>query len=124
MDPSACSTFTSVDNQMFLRTSFLLIVIAALHGCYHGTIDTGVEPSTVVVEKRWAASWLAGLVPPSTVATAGKCPAGVAKVETRLSFLNQLVTFATLNIYSPMEIKVTCAMEGAATLESTPAPER
>jgi Bor protein len=50
-----------------------------------------------------------GLVPPSTVETAAKCPNGVAKVETQLSFLNQLVSVLTLSIYTPMTIEVTCA---------------
>ncbi len=38
-----------------------------------------------------------------------RCPAGAARVETRLSFTNQLVSFFTLGIYTPMEIVVTCA---------------
>jgi hypothetical protein len=33
----------------------------------------------------------------------------VAKVETQLSFLNQVVSFITIGIYTPMTIKVTCA---------------
>ncbi len=33
-------------------------------------------------------------------------------VETELSFVNQLVSFLTLNIYTPMHIKVTCAAAG------------
>jgi hypothetical protein len=33
-------------------------------------------------------------------------------VETQLSFVNQLVSFLTLSIYTPMEIKVTCAAPG------------
>jgi len=49
------------------------------------------------------------LVPPSTVETQQKCPKGVSKVETQLSFPNMLVSFLTLSIYTPMDIKVTCA---------------
>src|SRR5438552_9867322 len=40
-----------------------------------------------------SSSWIAGLVPPSTVETQAKCPHGVSKVETQLSFVNQLVAF-------------------------------
>jgi Bor protein len=83
-----------------------LIVTA---GCYHATIDTGATPSTQVISKEWAAGWIYGLVPPSTVETASQCPNGVAKVETQLSFLNQLVGFLTFEIFTPMSIKVTCA---------------
>jgi hypothetical protein len=39
----------------------------------------------------------------------------VAKVETRHSFLNQLVGILTLGIYTPMHIKVTCAAGGSAS---------
>jgi hypothetical protein len=77
--------------------------------CYHATIETGLAPSAQTVEKHWASGWIYGLVPPSPVQTAQKCPSGVAKVETQLSFANQLVSFLTLGIYTPMDIMVTCA---------------
>src|SRR6266581_4579730 len=89
----------------------------ALAGCYHATIDTGLTPSTTVIDKSWASGWLWGLVPPSAIETAKKCPQGVAKVETQHSFLNQLVSALTGGIYSPMAIKVTCAQSGHASAE-------
>lgn len=93
-----------------------LIVLA---GCYHATVETGATPSTEVINKSFASSWIYGLVPPSTVSTAERCPNGVAKVETQLSFVNQLVGFLTLGIYTPMEIKVTCAARAAAMANPT-----
>jgi hypothetical protein len=57
-----------------------------------------------------------GLVPPSPVETAQKCPNGVAKIDTQLSFANQLVSFLTLSIYTPMDIKVTCAQGRTSSL--------
>ena len=94
----------------------LAVLLIAASACYHATIDTGLTPSTVVIDKSWASGWLFGLVPPSTVETASKCPNGVAKVETQLSFLNQLAYIITLGIYSPMAIKVTCAQGGRASI--------
>jgi Bor protein len=91
------------------------LFLAAL-GCYHATIDTGLAPSTQTVEKSFASSWIDGLVPPSTVETASKCQHGAAKVETQLSFVNMLVGFITFGIYTPMNIKVTCAQAGRASL--------
>ncbi len=99
-----------------LSVAGLLVCAAA---CYHATIETGLTPSTVVIEKSWASVWLWGLVPPSTVETASKCPHGVAKVETQLSFLNQLVDALTLGIYTPMAIKVTCAQSDHASVSPT-----
>jgi hypothetical protein len=86
---------------------FALAVLLA--GCYHATVETGRPPSPQVVEKSFASGWVLGLVPPSTVSTAAKCPDGVSKVETQLSFVNQLVSILTAGIYTPMEIKATCA---------------
>ncbi len=78
----------------------------------------GVTPSTETIHEPWANSWIYGLVPPSSVETASKCTSGVAKVETQRTFLNGLVGILTLGIYTPMEIKVTCAMGGSADSES------
>jgi Bor protein len=81
----------------------------ALTACYHATVETGATPSTVVIDKSFASAWIYGLVPPSTVSTESKCPNGVAKVETQQTFVNGLVNLLTLGIYTPMQIKVTCA---------------
>jgi Bor protein len=107
-------THLSARNRMRANTAALFIGMAALSGCYHATIDTGVAPSHVVIQKRWASGWIFGLVAPSTTATAAQCPSGVAKVETKLSFLNGLVSTLTMSIYTPMTVRVTCA-EGSAT---------
>lgn len=85
---------------------FLLIPLSA---CYHATVTTGARPSNMKIENKWASSWVYGLVPPSAVETMDRCPAGVAQVDTQLSFLNQLVSGLTLGIFTPMEIVVTCA---------------
>ncbi len=97
------------------RTACLLLAALLLPACYHATIETGAKPSTTVIKKGFASGWIYGLVPPKTVETASQCPAGVARVETQLSFVNQLVSFLTLGIYTPMEIVVTCAEAGAVS---------
>lgn len=92
------------------RTIALLVTLTTLAACFHATVETGLTPSTKVLEQKWASSWIYGLVPPKTVETASRCPDGVAKVETQLSFLNQVVHILTLGIYTPMDIRVTCAL--------------
>ncbi len=89
-----------------------------LTACLHATIDTGLAPSNYVIEKQWASAWIIGLVPPKTVETQSECPHGVSKVETQLSFVNQLVAFLTLYIYTPMSIKVTCTEGGRSAVPS------
>ena len=96
-----------------LSTLLLALPLAA---CYHATVVTGLAPSTVVVEKAWASSWIDGLVPPSTVETQAQCKSGVSKVETQLPFLNLIVGAITFGIYTPMSIKVTCAQSGRASI--------
>ena len=115
--PGLASLFTRLSevdvNRSLLNITCLLAFTVA---CYHATIDTGLTPSTVTIEKPWANGWIYGLVPPSPVETAKKCPNGVAKIDTQLSFANQLVDFLTLGIYTPMDIKVTCAQGRSASL--------
>ncbi|TVR29829.1 MAG: hypothetical protein EA390_09090 [Balneolaceae bacterium] len=82
-------------------------------GCYHAQITTGMEPSAEVYEQTFASSWIYGLVPPSVVEAQNHCRNGVARVETRLSFVNQLVGMLSFGIYTPMHIKVTCASSRA-----------
>lgn len=89
--------------------STLALTVGALAGCYHATIETGLPPGTQTLEQPWASAWVFGLVPPKTVETASRCPNGVARVETQLSFLNQVVNIFTLGIYTPMTIEITCA---------------
>lgn len=102
-----------------LRNLSAICTTIVIAGCYHATIETGLAPSTQVLEQSFASSWIYGLVPPKTVTTTSRCPDGVAKVETRLSFVNQLVGFLTLGIYTPMHIRVTCAQGGAGTSATT-----
>ncbi|MGE0354839.1 MAG: Bor family protein [Gemmatimonadales bacterium] len=95
-------------------TVLLATLVLAGAGCYHATIQTGAAPSTTVIYQSFASSWIYGLVPPKTVETMEQCPSGVATVETQQSFVNGLVAILTLGIYTPMEIKVTCAAAGTA----------
>jgi hypothetical protein len=102
-------------NAMDYKISFLFIAIAVLlTGCYHAQVTTGLEPSDEVYEDKWAAGFIHGLVPPDIVEAEHRCPNGVARVETQLSFMNQFVTILSFGIYSPMQITVTCAAASAS----------
>jgi Bor protein len=90
--------------------------------CFHAIITTGRAESSTVVEKPWASSFVYGLVPPDPLDVESQCKSGVAKVETVHSFLNGLVAFLTISIYTPIDIKVTCAGAGMAPKTSMVAP--
>ena len=102
-----------------LQLALFFVFAFASTGCYHAMVTTGLTPSTVTIDEKFASGWIYGLVPPKTVETAAKCTDGVAMVETELSFVNQLVGAITFGIYTPMHIKVTCAMAGSASVDST-----
>lgn len=87
----------------------LVLVALLLTSCYHAQITTDKNPSTTVIDQPWASSFIYGLVPPPVVETASQCPNGVSRVETKMSFLNGLVSALTFSLYTPMHITVTCA---------------
>ena len=96
--------------------SFLVIpsVAFGLSGCYSAQVTTDKQPSGQVIEKPWATGFVAGLATPGAqIDAAQQCSNGVAMVETQVSFLNQLATFVTFNLYSPMSVTVTCAAGGS-----------
>lgn len=89
-----------------LSVLFLVLVSTA---CYHANVVTGLQPNGQTIERPWAHGFLWGLVPPSTIETMAECPNGVARVETKHSFLNQLAAGLTSGIYTPISITVSCA---------------
>ncbi|MDP1859871.1 MAG: Bor family protein [Gemmatimonadaceae bacterium] len=110
-----------------MRLKYLLFALPFAAACYHAQIETGLEPSPQKIEKPWAHGFVYGLVPPSTVETAAKCPSGVAKVETQQSFVNGLANLLTWGIYTPMSITVTCAAKktaSAATINAVGDPAK
>lgn len=102
----------------FARSIGIIMLLVLLSGCYHAKVTSGLMPSALVVDKPFASGWIYGLVPPNTVKAAEECTAGVAMVETKLSFVNQLVNYLTLGIYTPMHIRVTCAADSGASSET------
>lgn len=99
----------------------ILLITVLFAGCYNASIITDKTPSNVVIDKPWAMGFVYGLVPPTPIDATETCTDGVAKVETKLSFLNQLVSGLTFGIVTPMHITVTCAEPGSTA--STDVPE-
>jgi hypothetical protein len=99
----------------FSAVALSVVALFTSTACYHAVVDTGRSPSPQVIDRPWAMSYIAGLVPPPVAETASQCPGGVAKVETQHSVPNMLVSFVTFSLVSPMHVRVTCAAGGAAS---------
>jgi len=91
------------------RSSLVLALGLLLSGCYHQVVQTGRTPGPTTVEKPWTATWLWGIVPATPIDVTQNCPGGIATVETKTTFMNGLVGALTLGIYTPRDVKVTCA---------------
>ena len=95
-------------------------LLVLLPACYHAIVQTGRPANNQVVEEKWAAGWLWGLVPPKPISTMAQCPNGVSKVETQHSFLNMVVQALTAGIFTPMTIKASCASGGRSAIPGEP----
>ncbi len=97
----------------FALTSLALaMLLLTSAGCYHSIIETDLEPGATGYHGKWETAWLAGLIP-ANVDASEICGGPWARVETQQSFLNGLVSLLTIGIYSPHEVEVVCAAEGA-----------
>lgn len=105
---------------------FLCVIVLGvmLSSCYHAQIITDAPPSGEVIDEPWAHGFIFGLVPPAEVRTANECENGVARVDTKISFLNGLVSAVTFSIYTPMHITVTCAAEAGTSSAAAPDSNR
>ena len=101
----------------FAPLALLLTFAFSATGCFHARVETGLAPGNQEIDVPFAHSFIYGLVPPSTVEAASKCPNGVSVVETQISFINGLVSALTFSLYTPMHITVTCAAAGAASAD-------
>lgn len=90
----------------------LLAASVLLTGCFKAEMTTNKQPGDKVVTKKWAGSYVYGLVG-AKVDVSGECSNGVASVERKVSILNGLVAGVTGNLYLPQTITVTCAAGGS-----------
>ena len=97
----------------------MLLMSISFMSCYNASVITDKTPSDVIIEEPWALSFVFGLIPPATIDASEKCKNGIAKVETELSFLNQLVSGLTGGLVTPMHITVTCAVADLGNLNTT-----
>lgn len=121
--------------KMRAKAVMMVSAVVMLGGCYRITVTHGPQPAAnvaTVVDFPWQHSWVFGLVPPPEINVRDRCPAGVAKVQTQVSFLNGLASAlvgiavgeamrssgsdttyyyggGAAGIWQPQSAKVTCA---------------
>lgn len=100
----------------------LLIACLGLTGCYQAKVTTNKSPGNKVVEKKWASSFIYGIVP-AEVDVSNQCPNGISSAERKFSFVNGLVTQLTLGLYMPQSVKVTCASGSMSSATPMKNPE-
>lgn len=98
------------------RALTLAAVCLFTSACFHQVVQTGRTPGTTVVHKPWVATWVFGLVAAKPIDVSKECPSGIATVETQMSFVNGLVNAFVGIVYSPRDVKVTCA-QGRASIQ-------
>jgi hypothetical protein len=99
-----------------MRTMRAVLAVAAtavLSGCFHQVVETGLPAGGQTMTKAWAPSYIFGLVAGQPIDVRSQCPSGVAYVSTRVTFANGLVGMLTIGLFTPHEVKVTCASRGA-----------
>ena len=81
--------------------------------CFHTIITTDLPPSTEVHHEEWRPSFIWGLVPAQVDASKYCAGRRWARVETQQSPVNWIVAVVTSGIFTPMDVRVTCAASGA-----------
>ena len=92
------------------------LVFASLAGCYHITVNTGLPEGTTTLHRPWTMTFVAGLIPATEIDAAEKCKNGVARVETKLSIPNALVSGLTGQLITPWDVLITCAADKSTYL--------
>lgn len=95
----------------YVLSVVLLILMLVSTGCYSTSVVTGQPEGDTVVQEDWNLIFLYGLIPVGEIDVEGECPAGVAKVTTKMSFLNQVVGAITAGILTPTSVTVICAAD-------------
>ena len=98
------------------RTAVMLALAGAVAvgtGCFHTIITTDLPPSTEVYHEGFKPAFIYGLVPAQVDGSKYCTGRRWARVETQYSILNWVVGTVTFGIFTPMDVRVTCAASGA-----------
>jgi len=89
-------------------------------GCYRIKYTRNTPPAPAPMYDEWHHDFIFGLVEATDpVNVSQPCPNNVSVVEHEMTFVNGLVRVLTLQIYTPLTVRVTCA----TTKERVDAPQ-
>jgi len=92
-----------------MRRVLPLLLCAVLgSGCYKVTYQNPLLPPNGVVQKGRSSFFVFGLVGDRRIAAYQMCPAGVAKIETKLTAGDVLFHIFTVFIYTPRSYTIEC----------------
>lgn len=94
-----------------LFTAVAIVLAVAAVGCHSMRFEVGDGPVGREVHER-KAFFIAGLVPTKRVDVSKHCPEGAVAVSEETTFLDGLLGFLTLNIYTPRSSTYHCRAEG------------
>jgi len=95
----------------------LLFSAVGSSACHTMRFELSDEPAgTVRTERKSYFLW--GLAPTREIDVLGKCPAGVAAIRERTTFLDGLIGLPTLGIWSPRSTTYYCRGQRAVTRTS------
>lgn len=92
----------------YAKRTIVLGGFLMLTACYHTITTTNLNPG-VVQTNAWAPAFIYALVPAKVDAQAMCHGKPIQSVESQASFLNMVVGWITLGIFTPMSVTVTCA---------------
>jgi len=112
------------DSNFKRRTWITLLSVAALAStaCHRVIIDSGLTPTPEVYHEEWNQAFAEGIYP-AEVDASEYCGGWWARVETRQSFLNGVVSAFTFGILTPLDVRVVCGevpTDAAAKPSSAP----
>jgi len=99
-----------MDQRIAVAALGLAAAIACV-GCHTMRFEVGDGQVGKVVHER-KAFYIAGLVPTNKVDVREFCPAGAVAVSEETTFVDGLLGFFTLSIYTPRSSTFYCAVEG------------
>ena len=96
--------------KVFAAAAFVAALSMTGSGCYHNTITMGTTPEAFPTHnEQWRLYFIHGLVNINSDIHLGQtCPNGVARIETRTSFLNVLLFGLSAMVVTPKTTQVWC----------------